>query len=353
MTAMSEQRISPIEGQAINIVDSFSQKLQELKAKKNRAKATRVISLNADPAEDGGASTNLTSALQVDANAKREKRRSARRMPRKTGNSSSTNLEAVKNGVPSLHRSTTDPSLSLASRLEKLKEKSGCTVDPDEMLKKRREAKAQGSGRNGGGASSKRMPRKTGSNGNLVVQGVSGLGLQRSTTAPTISLQARMEKLKLKQQTMATVDPDEMLRKRREGKKLERPSIVFGSAPNLPGMMLASEDREERRRRRSGSRTRKLRISRTTSAGRVTDQGELPTLASYPNGGQTLRRTQTDAGKYAAFVASLTAGECTGSPKKGEESKSSLRRVQTDDGKYAALVKSSSPKKREESESIF
>lgn len=316
MAALANQHL-PLEC-TISIVDTFSQNLKAMKAKK---KATRVTSLkNSDPAGEDQAmrktTKSLTGALQE--GAKRERRKSGRRLQRKSGNSS-TNLAALaKNGGPGLQRSNTDPSVSLAERISKLKKKTGCTVDPDEWLAERREAKrqqqAQASSTNNslGGrrpTSRRGMPRKNSSSfiGNLAAAATpnptghqKGFGLQRASTAPTLSLQQRMEKLKVKQGTMP--DPDEMLKRRRENKA--KAKKLFGSAPNLPGMEVDSADREERRRRRSTSRGRKTRISRTTSAGRMHDEKELPVLASYSRGA-TLKRSCTDTGAYPDLVAKM------------------------------------------------
>ena len=324
MTALAGQQAS-LEC-TINIVDAFTQNLEAMKARK---KATRVTSLKEN--EEGGSLNALKPpgalAQQDGGTGKMQRRRSGRRLPRKSGNSS-TNLAVLKDGLPGLHRSNTDPSISLAERVSKLKKKTGCTVDPDEWLAERRQAKrdaerdAEGlangaaavGGTAGGGRRPRRgMPRKTGnSSSNLTaspsssnISSTNSLpGLQRCSTDPTLSLQQRMEKLKAKQKSMPDND-DSSFKKRQEAKAAK--ASLFGSAPNLPGAALDDQDRKERRRRRSTSRGRKLRISRTTSAGRLHDEKELPVLVSYSNSAKSvpLKRSCTDTGVYADLVAKM------------------------------------------------
>ena len=158
------------------------------------------------------------------------------------------------------------------------------------------------------------MPRKTSNSSglNLAAQGQAQgqlPGLQRSSTAPTISLQQRMEKLKEKQTAMP--DPDELLKARRAGTTTgtgglkKSPSGLFGSAPNLAGLAVAQDTREERRRRRSNSKGRKTRISRTTSAGRMHDDKELPALVDLSEKKIALKRSCTDTGVYVQLVAKM------------------------------------------------
>lgn len=317
MTALATQQI-PLEC-TINIVDTFTKNLEAMKARKKAARVTSIresdTSHTADESSAKSASS-LASGLAADA---RKERRRSRRMPRKTGNSSTQLPILTKDGAPGFHRSNTDPSVSLAERVSKLKKKSGCTVDPDEWLAERREAKRQAalaveaSASNINNSSLSRggrrgMPRKTAnssSGNNLAAKGLPGL--HRSSTVPTLSLQQRMEKLKEKQRDLP--DPDDLLAKRScSGKPLKKStSKLFGSAPNLAGLAMEPQAREKRRQRRSTSRTHKTRISRTTSAGRLHDDKELPVLVSYNMATPvaSLKRSCTDTGVYAGLVTNM------------------------------------------------